>query len=102
MPTDAFTRAVEGLKELDWLSESSDRRRAEIVRAVLGAVREPTDPMDNAGVEAASNHFDGWVDEGQTRAVWQAMIDAILIRDPSIPAVGKLVMDGEGPAGEKG
>lgn len=48
------------------------------VRAVLMAVREPDEATQNAGVNAASNVFGGWADEGQVIEYHHAMIDAIL------------------------
>lgn len=35
----------------------------------------PTEAMQNAGVNAASDEF-GWADEGQIKKVWQAMLSA--------------------------
>jgi len=51
-------------------------------RAALLAIREPDEGMQNAGVEAASNIFGGWADEGQVIAYHHAMIDAILNQEP--------------------
>jgi hypothetical protein len=65
MDDPAFTRAVEGLKDVPELQFAPARKRAEIVRTVLEAVRD-----ENPEV-----------------------IDAILIQDPAIPVVGKLVAD---------
>lgn len=49
-----------------------------IARAVLMAVREPDDAMQNVGVDAATGTFEGWVDEGQVSTLFTAMIGAIL------------------------
>jgi len=37
---------------------------------------EPTEAMQNAGVDAATNLFEGWVDEGQVSTLYRAMLSA--------------------------
>lgn len=37
---------------------------------------EPTEAMQNAGVDAATNLFEGWVDEGQVSTLYRAMLAA--------------------------
>ena len=37
---------------------------------------EPTEAMQNAGVDAATNLFEGWVDEGQVSTLYRSMLSA--------------------------
>jgi hypothetical protein len=82
MPDPAFTRAERAVQKR--FPMMSPARRAELVRAVLEAVREPDLAMRKVSTFEAAERD------------WPAMIDAILIQDPAIPVVGKLVADTDG------
>jgi hypothetical protein len=93
MDEPAFTRAVEGLDRIVEVRDYPEHTLAKIVRAVLEAVRTP----DTQTIETG---YSTLVDRG-AQITWSvdvgdaftAMIDAILIQDPAIPVVGKLVAD---------
>lgn len=53
-------------------------RYRDVARAVLMAVREPTDEMDAAGFERLKSNQQNPSPEGTCSAVYTAMIDAIL------------------------
>jgi hypothetical protein len=87
-PKNAFERAMQALMAADptqALFERTDRGSlryngvADQVRAVLEALREPSEVVIEAGTEP----FDwgpggGWGPDPNAEAVWKAMIDAIL------------------------
>ncbi len=53
------------------------------IRAVLAAIREPSEGMKDAGSEAMLEHgVDIFLDSRETVAMWQAMIDAALGETP--------------------
>ena len=55
---------------LDMGHEFEDMTEQETEFALLNAMREPTETMDNAGEQ--------WCDQTSAMVVWQAMIDAAL------------------------
>ena len=55
--------------------EMGEKRRREVARAVIAAMREPTEAMINAGWEDGNNGYG----EGEEMApIWRAMIDEAL------------------------
>ncbi|QBX37243.1 hypothetical protein E4M02_02480 [Brevundimonas sp. S30B] len=70
----------------DLQKQSADDLCAGVAMAVLLSLREPSEAMQNAGVDFASSAFDGWVDEGKVTKLFAAMIDAAIAegRAPSL------------------
>lgn len=91
MPTDpAFIRADQAIHRR--FPMMAPKQRAEIVRDVLNAIREPDQAVQTVGGDRYSQGPDDAVDASLCVA-FTAMIDAILIQDPGIPVVGRLVAD---------
>lgn len=61
-------------------------------RAVLRAMREPTQEMANAGWSAIANNMTD--PQGMAWPVWRAMIDTALDAEPPVPNLPKPVKQG--------
>lgn len=75
MISDAIRNAGEGTGPYpsDWIDAAD---------AVLDAMRDPTEGMTEAGMNAGPE-LDGDFFESETTAVWQAMIDEVLNEEPT-------------------
>lgn len=63
------------------LTDTIDWPRA--VRAILTAMREPSEDMPKAGVA-----WSDWLDPGEAVGVWQSMLTAALAEEPATEKVG--------------
>jgi hypothetical protein len=78
----ALAKAQSGVDDWDALDEAFQANLVDHVRAVLRAIREPSESLKVAGSREG-----GWADwydtdagtEEQASNVWQAMIDAALV-----------------------
>ena len=75
---DLIERAASALENLDSSDyfERQCKDYPEMVRAVLMAVREPSEEMKKNGAEEGG--FDVYRNQDNTEAIWKAMIDAAL------------------------
>lgn len=104
IPANTFERAMKALMDADptqALFERTDRDSlryktvADCVRAVIEAIREPSDAMEQAGYGNSKGDPDntGIVDNPRPDDAWRSMIDALLAEGATATATVTIIPD---------